>query len=362
MLRIGIVTLHCSYNFGSALQAYALQTILRRMGYEAVIIDYRSVDFDHYRIFSLRHPSVTKATLENISKLPAMLKRRQSFQSFSDCYLKLTDETFHYENPGALTSLQNTFDYFVCGSDQIWNLDMTGGVDDTFFLSFAGTKRRIAYAASLGHTSFRPENFDRALISSLLERFDYVSVREEEAVPIIQPLTTRDVKVVLDPTLLLGGDEYSSILGMAPRGKDYIFVYLLRHSPELIESAKSISETTDKRVLYVSEHNLPIPNSKNLFGVGPGDFVSLISNAKYVLTNSFHAMIFSILFHVPFRVFAADATASRIRDLLGKLGVSELCSAEVCSEPIIEPDWDLLDQRIAFLREDSLHFLKEALS
>ena len=361
-MRIGIITLHCSYNFGSALQAYALQRVLTEMGHEATIIDYRSIDFDHYQLFSLRHPSVTRATLRNLGKFPAMVARRNAFNRFRDRYLKLTAESYHYENPDRLNELQGDFDCFVCGSDQIWNLDMTGGADRAFFLSFAGDKRRVSYAASLGHTSFKPENFDRALVSDLLGKFDCISVREEESLPILQPLVDRKIEVALDPTLLLDENAYAALLSGDERTGDYIFVYMLRESPELISSTIELASLGGKKVLYVCDHDLPIPNGTNLLGVGPDTFLSLVANADCVLTNSFHAMIFSILEETPFRVFAADATASRIRDLLQKLGSPELCSAVACSDPVEAPDWEPLHCRISELREDSLRYLREALS
>lgn len=361
MLNVGIVTLHCSYNFGSALQTYALQTVVENMGHTATIIDYRSIDYDQYKLLS-KHSSVMRNNLEHADMLAKLFKRRNSFRGFANTNFHLSKESYSYEAPKKLNELSDKYDCFVCGSDQIWNLDMTGGPDHAFFLDFAGDKRRIAYAPSLGHTTFLPENFDRAEVAGLLSQFDFLSVREQESLPLFQPLVTKDIKVVLDPTLLLDKKFYSGFAENPVPSKDYLFVYLLRESPELVESACAMATASNSEILYVCDHNLPIPNATNLFGVGPAAFVSLVAHARAVLTNSFHAMIFSIVFNVPFRVFATDATASRIRGLLTKIGAYELCYSKRCDAPIGNIDWQTMEEHLDDLRAESLQYLRRALA
>lgn len=296
------------------------------------------------------------------SRLPWLLRRKNAFVSFLRRELCLTNERYTYRQEEKLFRLADQFDAFICGSDQIWNLDCTHGVVEPFFLSFAGDKRRIAYAPSLAHTSFKPENFDRDKVAELLSKFDYLSVREEETVPLFQPLVDKKIEVVLDPTLLLDAEAYADMAEKRVLDDPYIFMYLLRSCPELVESASDMARVTGKTVAYVSEKDLPIPNSANLFGVGPEEFVSLVAHADAVLTNSFHATVFSILFHRPFRVFATDKSASRMRDLLGKLGMSERCVAEVDASPVVDEDWNTVDRRLEELRKGSWDYLRRALS
>ena len=358
-MKIGIITFHCAYNFGSNLQAYALQTLCNKIDNQVDIIDYRGRDFNQYRIFRPLRPWTIP---HNLSALPRLLNRRRSFRIFWDRYYSLTNATYHYYSERKLSSLTSRYDCFICGSDQIWNLDCTSGVVEPFFLSFAGDKRRVAYAPSLAHTSFRPENFNKGQVARLLSKFDYLSVREEETVPLFQTLTEKPIEVVLDPTLLLNAEDYSEMASGKVLEGDYIFMYLLRKCPELIESTVTMASATGMKVVYISEKNLDIPNSVNLFGVGPEEFVSLIAHASLILTNSFHATVFSVLFHKPFRVFATDKSGGRMRDLLGNIGLSSRCTDAICAYDIVPCDWDDVDSRLDSLREHSWAYLRKALS
>ena len=231
-----------------------------------------------------------------------------------------------------------------------------------YFLSFAGDSRRVAYAPSLAHTFFRPENFDEQLVSDLLSRFDFLSVREEETVPLFQPLVDTPIDVVLDPTLLLESDDYTDMASKDVLQGEYIFMYLLRECPELIESTVAMTEATGMKVAYISENNLDIPNSINLFGVGPEEFVSLIAHADLIVTNSFHATVFSVLFHKPFRVYATDKSGARMRDLLGNIGLSDRCVNVMCADDVPPCDWGDVDSLLDSLREHSWAYLRKALS
>lgn len=265
-MKIGTITFHGALNFGSALQSYALQEVLKGMGHEVRIIDYRSRDYEQYRFFQPRHPKMTLRAMRCWRKQSS---RKAAFAEFSKKYFRLTKRPYFWKKESDMYELAEQFDCFICGSDQIWNLDCTQGVVGPYFLSFAGDSRRVAYAPSLAHTFFRPENFDEQLVSDLLSRFDFLSVREEETVPLFQPLVDTPIDVVLDPTLLLESDDYTDMASKDVLQGEYIFMYLLRECPELIESTVAMTEATGMKVAYISENNLDIPNSINLFGVGP---------------------------------------------------------------------------------------------
>lgn len=358
-MHVGIITFHCSYNFGSALQAYALQTAISSIVDDVKIVDYRSRDFNQYHIIRPLRPWRIPGSVMNLGRL---IDRKKAFRTFSDKYFRLTNRRYSYLHETRLFDLQDQFDAFVCGSDQIWNLDCTNGVVEPFFLSFAGSRRRIAYAPSLAHTSFKSEHFDRKKVSALLGQFDFISVREEETLPLFQPLVEREIKVAVDPTLLLRAESYRDMVSKRTQKESYIFVYLLRSCPELIESAEMMSEILNMKVYYISEHDFPIRGAMNLFGLGPEGFLSLIAHAEVVLTNSFHATVFSILFHKPFRTFATDSSASRMRSLLGELEISDRCADGVDARPIGGVDWDTVDLRLGRLRATSWDYLRGALA
>lgn len=361
-MRIGLITFHASYNYGSVLQAYALQTQLKSMGHDVFVIDYLSKDFDQYRLFSLYHP---RQTLRVLRGLPRYVKRKRAFTRFIENRLLLTPKRYTSKNSKSLSLLQDDFDCFVCGSDQIWNLDCTQGVDEPFFLSFAGDKRRVAYAPSLAHTSFLPEYFsedEKERIASLLKPFHSISVREEETKGLFQPLVDLPIVSAVDPTMLLNSASWRLISSEKPNDKPYLFVYLLRSCPCLLTSAEEISAALGLEVLYLADRDLPISNSVNCFGASPEEFLSLVSHAEIVLTNSFHATVFSLLFHRPFRVFSTDESSSRIEGLLSKLDIEGNISTCHNANAIPEICWDRVDAGIDSLRESSLSYLKEALS
>lgn len=358
-MRVGIITFHNSYNFGSALQAYALQYALQDLGHDAVIIDFYSQNFDQYLLIDPRHPRHTLRTLE---RFPRYLRRQQSFRDFSKSYFNLTPSRYSWKDEGRLDELQTSFDAFVCGSDQIWNLDATKGIVGPYFLSFAGERRRIAYGPSLAHTSFLPEFFDRRVVAELLGEFYALSVRERETIGLFQSLVDKEIQVVVDPTLLVDANAFGAMAAKGDEGGDYIFLYMPWGSEALAQSAATIAEKNNIRVVYVYERDLNIANAENRFGIGPEEFVSLIAHADAVLTNSFHATVFSLKFHKPFRVISIDGSGSRMRDLLGQLDLGNFYSEEKCTEPIGGILWEEVDQRIESLREDSLRFLGEALS
>lgn len=358
-MRIGIITFHASHNFGSALQAYAMQAAICSLGHEAIIIDYLSKDQENYKLFVPLHP---RRAIRVLGNFRGLYNRKRAFENFSSNFLRLTANHYDYKNESRLIELQRDYDCFVCGSDQIWNLDCTEGVNGPFFLSFAGERRRVAYAPSLAHTAFKPVNFDKRRVAELLADFDYLSVREAETVPLFQSLVDKSIDVVLDPTLLLGAADYEGVVEGPPVDGDYIFMYLLRSCPELVDSTIDMAVATDKKVVYVSEKDLPIPNGINLFGIGPSGFLSAIVHADVVLANSFHAAVFSVIFHKSFRVFATDRSGARMRNLLGDLGMGERCVDCRDSSAIAGVDWSDVDARLDALRQHSLDYLRGALA
>ena len=154
MKNIGIITFHCSYNYGSVLQAYALQKYLINNGYNVKIIDYRSKNYDMYHLFKLwmlKYPLKLLAENRHINRL---IRRKYNFLHFINESMHLTNKKYLYNDD--LTVLNNEFNVFIAGSDQIWNPVCTGGVDSNFFLNFVDGRvnKRIAYAPSLAHASF----------------------------------------------------------------------------------------------------------------------------------------------------------------------------------------------------------------
>lgn len=370
-MRIGTITFHCAYNFGSALQTYALRKYLTNLGHDVHVIDYRSADFNGYKIF--RGIGV-KSFIADLLFLPGNLRRRSSFQSFWHKCFGLTSRT--YEGADAERSLAEDlkdYDALICGSDQIWNLDCTLGPVPPFFLSFAsdGTKK-IAYAPSLSHAKFEEKNFtleDKKHVSEWLNRFDALSVRELSVAGQFQQLTNKHIVETLDPTLLLNLEDYRHI--QAPQlpkkleaGK-YIFAYTLWPNKDMVHYIDKLAAKRGLTIVYYSQKPIRYQSyAINVWGIGPADFLTLIDKANCVISNSFHATVFSILYGKPFLTFGTEKSSSRMRTLLVKLGLPEkhLLPPDFEGGSNVEPFASVLNMaRLNNLRADSERFLNDAL-
>ncbi len=359
--KVGIITFHRSYNYGSALQAYALQTYIEALGFNVKIIDFvLNKDFEQYKLF---RTSLYKRQIQSVGAdvlfFPYHLKRKINFETFAKKRMHLTKNKYFSSNE--LTPLNSEFDIFVCGSDQIWNIDCTHGVEPAYFLAFADDRKtKIAYAPSLAHIKFETDYKDN--LKKLLERFDAISVREESTVPYLQSIVQKKIETALDPTLLLNSNEYLKMVNAKACESKYIFAYMLEVNAELIQYCERLKKKTGYQLYYLtSKVNSGFGEGKNLFGISPEEFLRYIYQAQYVVTNSFHATVFSILFNKKFCTFPTSKSSSRMVDLLEKLNM--LDRIDNISFNIDNPiNYKAVESRLEKLRYKSSIFLKNALT
>ena len=345
------------------MQVWSLKSYLEAARHEVNVIDYRGDDFKQYELVISDSP---KSLISSILFYRKNQARARAFENFIDEYLAPT-ERYGVDAAAAerMESLANEFDCFICGSDQIWNLDCTNGPVPAYFLDFAGDRRRIAYAPSLSHASFKPENFsvaDRERIASWLARFRAVSVREASTAHIFQPLCPTKIETCLDPTLLLDAAGYGRIMVDVPDARGTLFVYMLEANQALIDYAGALARRMGLSVCYVSKKPLRfgVP-ARNYYGCGPREFLGLVRDADAVVTNSFHATVFSILFGTPFQTFGTQRSSSRMRELLDALDMGDRLvdgSAVAAPEPV---DTARAAQLLAPMRASSEAFLADAL-
>ena len=298
-MKIGIVTLYGLENQGNRLQNYALMKALERHG------------ADVESIACLTKKSVNKEKIKNVlEKRNGRITlrdrrdkiRKDKFNEFTKRYLKTR---LIINDSGKIpVDLSNEFDGFVCGSDQVWNPVFWRQNADSkdlynYMLEFAPEVKRFAYAASIGVDVIPP--LWRYLFSEKLQKFSLISVREESGRKIINQLTDKNPSVVLDPTLLLSVEEWNEIRSdkATEAYENYILLYFLGNMDEEVrEYIAHVSETYHLRVVdfFNQKH-------RDAYCADPGEFIGLIANAKCVFTDSFHASVFSILYHVPFAVY-----------------------------------------------------------
>ncbi|SDX70046.1 Polysaccharide pyruvyl transferase [Ruminococcaceae bacterium YAD3003] len=353
--RVGIITFHCSFNYGSVLQAYALQEFIASLGYKSKIINYiDKADFEQYRLFRTNsYKNNPKIVLADIVFFLQHRRRKVSFESFQKNHFRLT-ETFRSECD--LSKLNSVFDIFVCGGDQIWNLNCTNGINGPYFLSFVNeSKKLISYAPSMASDSF-DSHYDNDL-RKLLMRFNSISVRERDSVAYVERLISKKVTCAIDPTFLMERSFYESLIVNPNEHKHYVFAYMIADDERLIDYLMSLAESGVK-VYFLSLHCYSSLKVKNLYGISPEKFLGYIKYADYVVTNSFHATIFSIIFEKRFLVFNKGASSSRISNLLDTLNLNERTDLSCINNSI---DYNQVNSVLEKWKYESKEYLIKAL-
>ena len=358
-MKIGILTFHCAYNYGAVLQCYALQEILRKLGHEVEIIDYRP-DYivKPYKVFRwgrLFYKDL-KRTLRSWMKEPLLVglrfKRYKVFNEFICSKLKLSTRVVG-------SNIDPKYDVYVMGSDQIWNPQITKGFDPVYFGFFhtppkKGT-RIISYAASIGSETVALDL--QYKLKKLLTNFDAISVRENSLATILKQITKREVATVLDPTMLVDLTTWE-ILAKAPKlNKKYILVYQDGRECTLCISKKLAKEMN---AVVVQIPLTPfVSYRKNIKqGVSPEEFLGWIRNAACVITPSFHGTVFSIIFRKPF--FCIECNA-RVHSLLSILGLEDRIIKRNDNPVFSLIDYEPVIPRLSSCREMSIAFLKSSI-
>lgn len=317
---VGIITFHAAHNYGSSLQAYAMQNIISDMGFNCEIINFRSErQKDQYTPLTKRIG--IKYFLKNAYFLLNYKKRKKKYDLFETFIRKyLIKSPVEYASLEELEAEPPTYNYYVSGSDQIWNT-VPRDADDAYFLPFVKEGKRIAYAPSFGQrgTVERKET-----IAEYLLKYDVLSVREKYAQKLVHDMIGKLVPLMPDPTLLLSRDRWDEIVPKRVVKGDYMFFYTLFATPEMIALVKRLSKKLDLPVIISN-----VSNQYEIFSgfckettTGPLEFLSLIKNASFVCTTSFHGTVFSILFQKPF--FVIDGMSdNRISSLLELTGLED---------------------------------------
>ncbi len=319
-MKIGILTYHNVVNYGAVLQAYALQQFLSNKGYDAEIIDYQNDYFKKfYSPFYITKPYLRK-TLYMLYAFRQKSIRLKKFAEFRNKFLVQSSEQYI---PSNISNIDSKYDCIIVGSDQVWNLVLSDG-DENYFIPFAHNAKKVSYAASIGMKNI-PEKYDK-LFGTLVNGFDVISVREKSAAELLTKYTDKPVSVNNDPVLLLSKQEWGKLDDIKNRvlDGDYILVYKI-NKDDSYKYAGELSKTTNMPVIVIKPDKTCNIDCTKVKCASPDQFVSLFYNARYVITDSFHGTVFSIIFEKQF-VYVPDTSADnrnvRIIDLLDKVGLS----------------------------------------
>lgn len=327
-MKIAIVTIIDMINYGNRLQNYAMQEVLKEMGYEVETLIVLSAK--RYIMNSFKH-ILYKLNPQMMYKLRPYMKREKPFGDFSK---KWIHERVVYTLKGnAPEKLAKEYDCFVLGSDQVWNpefmnLDVPNGGVYNRFLQFAEKHQRIAVSPSFGVSTISAKW--ESIYREKLAEFQGLSSREKAGGEIIENLTGRRAEVLLDPTMMVSVEHWNKFASKpsVDTEKPYLLKYILGHQSNTYK--EKICNIAEKNGLIIYE--LMSEDMEELLTATPDQFIYLIKHAKVVCTDSFHATVFSILFDKPFLLHKRDdvlaSMSSRLETLLESLGLEKCLYAE----------------------------------
>lgn len=363
--KIGIMScnIYCNFtNYGSALQTYALQKVIKSIDpavIEPVVMDYCPDTMRNKDILNpFKHMWDQDETARRMCELtlPAI---RINNDKFNDFYRKNYNLSKKYtsENFSPTVSEENIIG-FVVGSDTVFCLEEFN-LDNGYFANYPEMRgHSVTYAASFGDSHFTPESLNR--LRPLLNNFKALGIREDQMIPYLRSQVTVPVERTIDPTLLLKADDYSDIVFEPTYKKPYVLMYARRYSPAMEQYTRKIAADNGWDIVEIS---LRATNSE--FGhiirydAGVEEFLGLVKNAEMVVTNSFHGMIFAVQFYRPFIGFSRDQCDTKINELLDLFGIKDCLMVTGMEPEPKEIDYEEVHRRIAVARNSSLSFLKK---
>ena len=382
--KVAIITLfYKNYNYGAILQAYALQSVIERMGYkcEVVNLDRSVLTIETIkRIFKTIMARIKKIL---ISFLPLkrnkvvssqLSAKKERFETFMKAHVKQTASVYNHNNIKKLIPL---YDIFISGSDQVWS--PISGRPETFLSFVPLSKLKIAYAASIGADTISPKYAD--YIKPMLERYDAISVREQSAKEIVDAILQNDDSVVsLDPTLLLQADEWDMLAEPVKKleNKKYILLYYIGEADNGWYQGYDYAKSLGMEIVNIAYNKMAYSKRDYehsdilYYDVGPGEFLWLIKNAECIFTDSFHGTVFSVIYHKPFYVCKRDSENINgsmkciIDNLLSALGIPY--HSVIISENRYgflnggKIDYADIDKNLEILKNVSKRFLEENLN
>ncbi len=380
MKKIGIISYFNYYNYGSMLQGYALQKYISGMSsdVDCEIINYRNqatgkasklellkirlkrITFyiTHLKEIRIRARYATKMTIRNAK-----------FDSFLKDYTCVTDTL--YRTKQQLKDKPPVYDLYVTGSDQTWSPKVSGGYQTTpMFLDFAiEGSRKAAYAPCVGVNSFT--DVQKEFLKNKLEEYSLISCREVKGAKLLSDITGNDVPAVVDPTLLLTGDQWREVMNPSTVKKPYIFCYFLGDRQYYRDFAYHLSQQTGLPVYYIPVNWKEYSDEDNrIWDAGPREFVGLIEGAEFVCTDSFHGVAFSSNLNKNFFAFvkhAGNANAgdnSRLFDYLDRIGLADrlLTTYDGNDIDITPIDYSFANKKLEEDRAKSFSYLEKLIA
>ena len=363
MKTLGIISynIHCNFtNYGSALQSWALHQAIKRIGdHQPILVDYCPdvlMDKDPLNPFKNMWDQDEESRRMCELTMPAI---RINYQKFEDFYTNK-----FYRTPKEYTSANfneimedEKLDGFVCGSDTIFCIEEFQGFDDGYYANFECMKRKsVSYAASFGSGEFDDTTYP--ILNDRLANFKAIGIRENRMIEYVKSHTDVPCERNVDPTLLLTSKDYDTIAAKRQIDEPYLLLYTRRYNPEMEAYAERVAKEKGLKIVEIS---LRASNSEKghimRYDAGVEEFLSLVKYSDFVVTNSFHGLIFAVQYRRPMTVFSRSQAVNKINELLELFGLEK---AQFVSghEQYEEIDYDNVHNNIEAARQKSLDFLK----
>lgn len=351
-MKAAIITYTDSLNWGAQLQAYALRKILVDMGVETNHIDHRKMNISMYR--KGKSVGVLVNNIIAWGSRKALEQRVRRTLRFREKYLAMTEPC---HNRASMKALNDQYDMFITGSDQVWNC--TNGINSNFYLDFVeDDNKKCSYAASFGVSEISEQY--SCEVSRRINCFRFLTVRENDGKNIIKNLTGREAEQVCDPVFLLTPEEWTKLIDEssecnASAEGGYIFVYSTDKSKEFYRLVADVKKKYKLPVVSVSW----VPGAKMVKNAGPAEFLDYIKNAEIVVTTSFHATAFATIFKRKLCVLPHKKTGNRVIDVLGRLGGLKQIADKNNADGTASVDYHVIDANLQVYREESRAMLKK---
>lgn len=334
-MKVGILTFVNTTNYGASLQAYALQQVIKGKGHECEIIDYtcKKIDESHRPKKSVRKRGMRKLFAPILQIF--LQKNYDKFRSFENEYCIFSDSC----DESTIATIAQKYDKIIVGSDQVWNVDITGN-DKSFFLDFIeDDKKKYSYAVSMG-TEYFTQNIPE--YESLVKKFQVISIREKgTADRLRRNIGRKDIVSDVDPTLF-NYSKWRNFLTPNNKYGDYIFLYFLPEDPALYRAIRKFAKEKGCKLIHLKKSILKRKGIRTVNIASPIDFLNLIAHARYIISGSFHALCFSLIFHKEFYVTSSPQKSrnGRLTDLLNAF--------DQINRYVEKPDYQFIQEKIDY--------------
>ncbi len=360
-MKIGTISfnIYCNFtNYGSALQTWALLRSIQNMGYEATLIDYCPnvlADKDPLNPFQNMWDQDEESRKNCELTMPAIRENYKKFDRFYREICPISKQRYTSENFNVVIESEG-IEGFVCGSDTIFCIEEFKGFDDGYYANYACMRgKAVSYAASFGSGEFDETTYP--ILNDRLTNFKALGIRENRMIDYIKKHCSVPCERTIDPTLLLTADDYDMLATDRLYDEPYLLLYTRRYNPIMESYAEKIAAEKGLKIVEIS---LRATNAEKghimRYDAGVEEFLSLVKYSEFVVTNSFHGLIFAVQYRRPIVVFSRSQAVNKINELIELFGMKDYLFV-TGQESYSEIDYDMVHKNISITRQSSLDFL-----